>query len=71
MKSKVLRGVVVTVVVLAVLIVVNIICNINHINLDSTLTGVSASVCAMLIYEGLEKKAEEKEAVPAEDTTEE
>lgn len=54
--KNLLKGAAVTVVVMIVLIVINVICNVNDHELDPVSTGVVASVGAMLIYGGLDKK---------------
>lgn len=51
-----LKGIAVTVAVLVVLIVINVICNTNGVELNSTVTGTTAAICAMFIYEKLTKK---------------
>ncbi len=53
---KIVKGFIITVLVLAVLLVVNIICNKNGIELNSVGTGTISAVAAMLIYGGLTKK---------------
>lgn len=58
--KNLLKGVAVTVVIMIVLIVINVICNVNGHELDSVLTGVVASVGAMLIYGGLTKNDKNK-----------
>lgn len=50
-----LKAAAVTAVVLIVLLVINIICNMNGIELDSVMTGTVSAVGAMLIYCGLTK----------------
>jgi hypothetical protein len=59
--KKLLRGVIILAIILVVLIIVNVICNINGVNLDSTITGTCTAVAAMLIYEGVEKKQAAKQ----------
>lgn len=51
-----LKGIVVSAVVLIVLIAINMICNMKGVNLDAVVTGTIAAVCAMLVYGGLTKK---------------
>lgn len=51
-----LKGAAATAMVLIIFIVINIICNINGIDLDSISNGPVIAVCAMLIYRGLTKK---------------
>lgn len=55
-----LKGAAVTVIVLVVLIVINVICNMNGIELDSVSTGTVSAVGAMLIYYGLTKNEKNK-----------
>ncbi|MCI8293144.1 MAG: hypothetical protein HFH53_06365 [Hespellia sp.] len=50
-----LKGAAVVAVVTIVLIIVNVICNINGIDLDSVSTGTTSAICAMFIYNGLTK----------------
>lgn len=50
-----LKGAAVTAIVLIVLIVINVICNMNDIELNSVSTGTVSAVGAMLIYRGLTK----------------
>ena len=59
--KKLLKGAAVTVVVMAILIVINVICNMNGHELNSVSTGVVASVGAMLIYDGLTKNKDNQE----------
>lgn len=47
------KGVAVTAGVLIVLMVVQVFCNMYNIHLDSTVTGTTSAVCAMLLYQGL------------------
>jgi FtsH-binding integral membrane protein len=54
--NNVVKGIIVTVIVLVLLIVVNVICNINGINLDTTVTGTTSAICAMYIYEKIADK---------------
>ena len=54
-----IKGVGITVAVLIVLIIVNVICNMNGIQLDAVVTGTVAAVGAMLVYGGLTKKKEQ------------
>ena len=49
------KGAVVTVIVLTIFIIINVICNMNDIDLNSVTSGPVISVCAMLIYQGLTK----------------
>ena len=55
-RMKVLKGFLVTVITLVVLMVANIICNKNGIELDTVVTGTTAAIAAMFIYEGITKK---------------
>ncbi len=49
------KGAVVTVIVLTIFIIINVICNMNDIDLNSVTSGPVIAVCAMLIYQGLTK----------------
>lgn len=55
-----LKGVAVAAIVLIVNLILNIICNKQGINLDSTVTGTVSAVSAMLIYHGLMRKEKAK-----------
>lgn len=50
-----LKGAVVTAVVLIIFMIINIICNMNDIDLNSVTSGPVIAVCAMFIYQGLTK----------------
>lgn len=54
--KNLLKGAAVAVAVLIVNLILNIICNKQGINLDSTVTGTVSAVSAMLIYHGLVSK---------------
>ncbi len=56
-----LKGAAVTAVVLIILMVINVICNMNGINLDSVPIGVLASICAMSIYQALIRNENKKD----------
>ena len=58
---KFVKGFLITVLVLVVLIVLNIICTKNGINLDTVATGTISAVCAMLIFGGLTRKDKKKD----------
>ena len=53
---KLLKGIGISVIVLVVLIVINMVCNMKGIYLDTVVTGTIASICTMLVYDGLTKK---------------
>ena len=50
------KGATVTAVVLIILLIINVFCNRNDINSDSTALGTVSAVCAMLFYSGLTKR---------------
>ena len=56
-----LKGAAVLVIIIIVLMVINVICNMNGIDLDSVSTGTVAAVGAMLIYDGLLKREKNKD----------
>ncbi len=56
-----LKGAAVLVIIIIVLMVINVICNMNGIDLDSVSTGTVAVVGAMLIYDGLLKREKNKD----------
>lgn len=56
-----LKGAAVLVIIIIVLMVINVICNMNGIDLDSVSTGTVAAVGAMLIYDGLLKRGKNKD----------
>ena len=58
--KQVLKAAAVTAVILIVFIVINVICNMNGINLDSISNGPVIAVCAMFIYQELTKKDKSK-----------
>lgn len=47
-----LKGAVVMVGVIIVNMIINIVCNVNGIDLNSTIQGTMSAVCAMFIYNG-------------------
>lgn len=53
--KNLLKGAAITAAILIVLIVINVICNINGIDLDSISNGPVIAACTMLIYKGLTK----------------
>ena len=53
---KILKGFLVTVITLVSLIIVNIICNVNGINLNTIISGTTTAIVAMFIYEAITKK---------------
>lgn len=55
------KGAVVIAAVAIVNIIVNLACNMNGVDLDSTTTGTISAVCAMLIYHGWTKDENKKE----------
>lgn len=55
-----LKGVAVAAIVLIVNLILNIICNKQGINLDSTATGTVSAISALLIYRGLTRKEKTK-----------
>ena len=57
--KNLLKGAVVTVVVLVALMAINIFCNMHDIHLDQTMTGITSAVCAMLLFHGLTKVEKE------------
>lgn len=48
-----LKGAAVMVVVIIVNMIVHIICNMNDIDLDSTVAGTVSAISALLLYQGL------------------
>lgn len=48
-----LKGAAVMVGVIIVNMIINIICNMNGVDLNSTVQSTMSAVCAMLIYQGL------------------
>lgn len=53
---KILKGFLVTVITLVSLIIVNMICNVNGINLNTIISGTTTAIVAMFIYEAITKK---------------
>ena len=53
---KSLKGFLVTVITLVALIIVNMICNVNGINLNTIISGTTTAIVAMFIYEAITKK---------------
>lgn len=58
--KNLLKGAAITAIVLIVNLILNMICNKQGINLDSTVTGTVSAVSAMLIYHGLMRKEKAK-----------
>lgn len=58
--KNLLKGAAITAIVLIVNLILNMICNKQGINLDSTVTGTVSAVSAMLIYHGLMRKEKTK-----------
>lgn len=50
--NHLLKGAVITVVVILVNLVIHIVCNMHGIDLDSVVTGPVSAVSAMLLYQG-------------------
>lgn len=50
--NHVLKGAAVMVGVIIVNMIINIICNMNGVELNSTIMGTTSAVCAMFIYDG-------------------
>lgn len=48
-----LKGAAAVAIVMIVNIIVNVICNINGVELNSTITSMVSTICAILIYRGL------------------
>ena len=57
---KILKGFLVTVITLVALIIVNMICNVNGINLNTIISGTTTAIVAMFIYEAITKKGRTK-----------
>jgi FtsH-binding integral membrane protein len=57
---KILKGFLVTVITLIALIIVNMICNVNGINLNTIISGTTTAIVAMFIYEAITKKDRNK-----------
>ncbi len=55
-----LKGAAVMVGVIVVNMIINIVCNINGVDLNSSIMGTMSAVCALLIYDGLVKNEEKK-----------
>ena len=53
---KILKGFLVTVITLVALIIVNMICNVNGINLNTIISGTTTAIVAMFRYEAITKK---------------
>lgn len=61
MKMKhLLKGVAVMVGVIVVNMIINIVCNMNGIDLNSTAQSTTSAICAVLIYNGLIKDEKNK-----------
>lgn len=56
-----LKGAAVMVGVIVVNMIINIVCNINGIDLNSTAQSTMSAICAVLIYNGLIKNEKNKE----------
>ncbi len=56
-----LKGAVVTVIILVASIAISMFCNMRGIHLDIAYTGPMLAICAMLIYRGLTKKDKNKD----------
>lgn len=56
-----LKGAAVMVVVIIVNMIVHIICNMNDIDLDSTVAGTVSAISALLLYQGLIRIEKNKE----------
>lgn len=54
--KQILKGVAVTAIVLIIVIVINIICNVKGINMDSISNGAVVAACTVLIYRGVTRK---------------
>lgn len=55
------KGVAVMVGVIVVNMVINIVCNMNGINLNSTAQSTMSAICAVFIYNGLIKNEKNKD----------
>lgn len=56
------KGAAIMVGVIVVNIIINIVCNINGVDLNSSIMGTMSAVCALLIYDGCIKNEEKKES---------
>ncbi len=59
--KHVLKGAAVMAGVMIVNLILNIICNMNGVDLNSTVMGTTSAVCAMFIYNGLIKNEKNNE----------
>lgn len=59
--THVLKGAAVVAAVMIVNMIVHVICNMNGVDLDSTVTGTVSAVSAMLIYNGWIKNEKNKD----------
>ncbi|MDE7332117.1 MAG: hypothetical protein K2O16_07730 [Lachnospiraceae bacterium] len=53
MMKHFLKGAAAVVITMIVNIIVNVICNMRGIDLNSTVTTIVSTICALLIYQGL------------------
>lgn len=60
-KKHLIKGIAVMVGVIIVNMIINIVCNMNGIDLNSTVAGTMSAVCALLIYNGLIKNEQNKD----------
>lgn len=56
-----LKGAAVMAIVMIVNMIIHIVCNMNGIDLDSTVTGTVSAVSAMIIYDGWIRNEKNKE----------
>lgn len=54
------KGAAIMVGVIVVNMIINIVCNINGVDLNSSIMGTMSAVCALLIYDGCIKNEEKK-----------
>lgn len=54
--KNLLTGAAIVAAIMIILIAVNVVCNRNGIELDTTGVGVASAIGAMLIYQGMTKK---------------
>ena len=61
--NNVVKAILVTVIVLVVLIIANVICNMNGLNLNAPGSGTLSAICAIFIYEKIaDKKTDKKKS---------
>ena len=60
-RKHLLKGIAVMVGVIIVNMIINIVCNINGIDLNSTAQSAMSAICAVLIYNGLIKNEKNKD----------